>query len=223
MMWDLTLLHAKLTGRCQITKLAETELHVSKLNCVNCVSQNEEEHKGRDQWYVARFAADDAPDYNVGQYIRTNAAGPSYRTVVLQAEVSREKVPLRNAYKHVGQRASVRVNSGPTRELTCKALNSVATLNYRTDRVNLFWLLSLTTSIAAVSSPPFPPSINEDALFKARNDISAGEIKIFKEVLSVAAEIHVLLGEKEAEEVYNLTEDDRVEIGPFVVGASDLL
>ena len=32
--------------------------------------------------------------------------------VVLEAEISREQVPLRNAYRHVGQKASVRVNSG---------------------------------------------------------------------------------------------------------------
>jgi hypothetical protein len=80
--------------------------------------QNEEEHPGRDQWYIARFVADDAPDWNVGSYLRTEAAGPSYRTVVVEAEISREKVPLRNCYKHVGQRASVRVNSGANRELT---------------------------------------------------------------------------------------------------------
>ncbi len=32
--------------------------------------------------------------------------------VVLEAEISREQIPLRNAYKHIGQKASVRVNSG---------------------------------------------------------------------------------------------------------------
>ena len=40
------------------------------------------------------------------------------RSVVLECEVSREKVPLRNAYKCVGQRASVRVNSGVEYQLT---------------------------------------------------------------------------------------------------------
>jgi hypothetical protein len=82
------------------------------------VVQNEDEHPGRDQWYIARFVADDAPDWNVGSYLRTEEAGPSYRTVVVEAEISREKVPLRNSYKHVGQRGSVRVNSGANRELT---------------------------------------------------------------------------------------------------------
>ena len=86
----------------------------------NAERLQDEEIKGRDQWYIARFVADDAPDFNAGQYLRTEPAGPSLRTVVFEAEVSRERVPLRSAYKHVGQRASLRVNSGPTRELTGK-------------------------------------------------------------------------------------------------------
>jgi hypothetical protein len=58
--------------------------------------------------------------------------------------------------------------------------------------------------------------VNQDALFKARGDISAGEIKIFKDVLSVPGEVHLLVSEKEAEEVFHLTEGDKVEIGPFM-------
>ena len=33
----------------------------------------------------------------------------------------------------------------------------------------------------------------------------------------MTAEVHVLVGQKEAEEVYNATEGDSVEFGPFVV------
>lgn len=69
----------------------------------------------------------------------------------------------------------------------------------------------------AVSSAPYPPNLNTDALFKARNDISAGEIKTFKEVISVPAELYVLVGAKEAEEVYNATKGDSIEVGPFLV------
>ena len=38
----------------------------------------------------------------------------SSRTVqiTVEAEISREQIPLRNAYRHVGQKASIRVNSG---------------------------------------------------------------------------------------------------------------
>ena len=37
--------------------------------------------------------------------------------LVLEVEISREKVPIRNGYRHVGQRARVRVNSGVEHEL----------------------------------------------------------------------------------------------------------
>ena len=36
---------------------------------------------------------------------------------MLEVEISREKVPIRNGYRHVGQRARVRVNSGVEYEL----------------------------------------------------------------------------------------------------------
>jgi hypothetical protein len=58
---------------------------------------------------------------------------------VLECEISREKVPLRNAYKHVGQRASVRVNSGVNMEAAVVAppfpqlLNRDALLRVRGD------------------------------------------------------------------------------------------
>lgn len=149
------------------------------------------QYKDRDQWYVARFVADDAPDWNPATFLRSRQVTPGLRSVVVEAEISREKVPLRNAYKNVGQKASIRVNSGPNRELT-------------------------------VSSPPFPLQLNQDALFKARGDIFAGEIKMFKEIETVVAEIHLLVTEKEAEEVYNMTEGDLLEIGPFVGNGIDV-
>lgn len=37
---------------------------------------------------------------------------------MLEIEISRDRVPIRNAYKHVGQQASVRVNSGVDRSLS---------------------------------------------------------------------------------------------------------
>ena len=77
--------------------------------------------------------------------------------------------------------------------------------------------LKAVVSAPAVASAPFPQTLNRNALFKARGDISAGEIKIFKDILTVKAEVHLLVDEKEAEEVYNLTEGDSVEVGPFMV------
>jgi hypothetical protein len=89
---------------------------------VAAASTEEEEDlmqiKDRDQWYVARFCADDAPDWNPGRFVQSKQLAPNTKLVVLDAEISREKVPLRNAYKHVGQRARVRVNSGVEHELT---------------------------------------------------------------------------------------------------------
>ena len=72
----------------------------------------------RENWYTARFIAEDAPDWNPGRFLRSEQTATGLRNIVLEAEISREKVPLRNAYKHVCQKASVRVNSGPNRELT---------------------------------------------------------------------------------------------------------
>ena len=71
--------------------------------------------------------------------------------------------------------------------------------------------------VSPVASAPFSYELNRDALFKAKGDISAGEIKFVKDEILVRAELHLLVNEDEAEEVYNLSEDDSVEIGPFVV------
>lgn len=42
---------------------------------------------------------------------------PHLRLITFEAEVSRERVPLRNAYKAAGQKAVVRVNGGEARHL----------------------------------------------------------------------------------------------------------
>lgn len=73
--------------------------------------------QGREKWYEAKFCADDAPDWNPATFLRKERKTPSLQTVVLEIEISREKVPIRNAYKHVGQQAAVRVNSGVERSL----------------------------------------------------------------------------------------------------------
>ena len=76
--------------------------------------------QGREKWYEAKFCADDAPDWNPATFLRKQRATPGLQTIVLEVEISRDKVPIRNAYKHVGQRASVRVDSGIDRELAGK-------------------------------------------------------------------------------------------------------
>lgn len=66
----------------------------------------------RMKWYEARFCADDMPDWYPGSYVRTEQVSPALRNVVIKAEINREKVPLRNAYKTAGQKARVRLSNG---------------------------------------------------------------------------------------------------------------
>jgi hypothetical protein len=52
------------------------------------------------------------PDWAAAKFISSELIAPNTKEVVLEVEISRERVPLRNAYKAAGQRASIRVNSG---------------------------------------------------------------------------------------------------------------
>ncbi|KAL0050332.1 hypothetical protein WJX82_009201 [Trebouxia sp. C0006] len=140
--------------------------------------------QGREKWYEAKFCADDAPDWNPATFLRKQRATPGLQTIVLEVEISRDKVPIRNAYKHVGQRASVRVDSGIDREL-------------------------------AVSCSPFPQRWNKEALYKVRGDLYAGAMKLHEDTLSITGELELLVDEKDGEEIWNLTEGDSVEVGPF--------
>lgn len=53
-----------------------------------------------------------APHGGAASRQHPHARGRPCPQVTLEVEASRERVPLRNAYRHVGQRARVRVNSG---------------------------------------------------------------------------------------------------------------
>eukprot|EP00882_Tetradesmus_deserticola_P001057 GHRQ01001144.1.p1 GENE.GHRQ01001144.1~~GHRQ01001144.1.p1 ORF type:complete len:400 (+),score=143.13 GHRQ01001144.1:233-1432(+) len=72
----------------------------------------------RYKWYEAKFAADDMPDWIPGRFISAAQQAPHMRLLTFEVEVSRERVPLRNAYKAAGQRMNVRVNGGEKRSLT---------------------------------------------------------------------------------------------------------
>ncbi|WIA14950.1 hypothetical protein OEZ85_001661 [Tetradesmus obliquus] len=72
----------------------------------------------RYKWYEAKFAADDMPDWIAGRFISSTQQAPYMRLLTFEVEVSRERVPLRNAYKAAGQRMAVRVNGGEKRLLT---------------------------------------------------------------------------------------------------------
>ncbi|KAL3160982.1 hypothetical protein ABBQ38_009372 [Trebouxia sp. C0009 RCD-2024] len=140
--------------------------------------------QGREKWYEAKFCADDAPDWNPAVFLRKEQNTPGLQTVVLEIEISRDRVPIRNAYKHVGQQASVRVNSGMDRSLS-------------------------------VCSAPFPLLKIKEALYKVRGDLYAGAMKLHEDTLSTTAELELLVDEKDGEEIWNLTEGDSIEVGPF--------
>ena len=74
--------------------------------------------------------------------------------------------------------------------------------------------------MAAVCSCPFPLMMNKEALYKVRGDLYAGAMKLHADVLSITGELHLLVDEKDGEEVWNLTEGDGVEVGPFKVSTA---
>ena len=59
----------------------------------------------------------------------------------------------------------------------------------------------------------------KEALYKVRGDLYAGAMKLHEDTLSTTAELELLVDEKDGEEVWNLTEGDTVEVGPFRVRA----
>ncbi|KAI8107062.1 hypothetical protein M9434_001708 [Picochlorum sp. BPE23] len=70
------------------------------------------QYDDRKSWYEAKFAADDQPDWQPATFVSSVEIGPSIKLVTFDIESSRELVPLRNAYKHIGQYANIRVNGG---------------------------------------------------------------------------------------------------------------
>ena len=100
------------------------------------------QYPDRVNWYKAKFVADDAPDWNAGRFVRSRDAAPNLREIILEAEISREKVPLRNGYRHIGQRARVRVNGGS--EIDLAGTNALTTASLQG------WLLSLSSSPQAL-------------------------------------------------------------------------
>lgn len=77
--------------------------------------------------------------------------------------------------------------------------------------------------LRAVACGPFPQGLQRAALFKARGDMHAGEIKAVKEAISVRQELPLLVAEGEAPEVYKAAADDAIEVGPFEVCGTRLL
>ncbi|KAJ9530114.1 hypothetical protein QJQ45_023373, partial [Haematococcus lacustris] len=131
---------------------------------------------------------------------------PGLRELALEVEISRERVPLRNAYRGVGQRASLRVVGNLDRQLTGHPLTAPP-------------LLPPPPHLDAVSSPPFPQELNRTPLFLVRGDLFANEVKAVREPESVMAELTVLVGQREAPELWALEVGDDcppLELGPFL-------
>lgn len=135
------------------------------------------------------------------------------QAVELDVEISRERVPLRNAYRHVGQRAVVRVNSGeehtvqratcyvpPALEICAASAEHGARLHgmpvavpvwRRTTPSDVVNQLTCGRLCGAVATAPFPLSMQQDPLYFARGDLTAGEIKAVREPTSVTARLEV--------------------------------
>ncbi|KXZ46477.1 hypothetical protein GPECTOR_43g913 [Gonium pectorale] len=71
--------------------------------------------KDRHKWYETKFAAEDQPAWNIGRFLHSQQVSPEFRAVTVECEVSRERVPLRSAFKAAGQRAALRVNNSQER------------------------------------------------------------------------------------------------------------
>lgn len=87
------------------------------------------QHPDRLKWYESKFCADDMPDWTIGRFVSSEDIAPGLRHMVFECEISRERVPLRNAYKAVGQRAALRVNSGVEFELPVSSAPFAMDLN----------------------------------------------------------------------------------------------
>ncbi|GIL80986.1 hypothetical protein Vretifemale_10128, partial [Volvox reticuliferus] len=86
--------------------------------------------KDRHKWYEAKFCAEDQPEWNIGRFVASRQVSPEYRAVTVECEVSRERIPLRAAYKAAGQRASLRINSGVERNCTVASPPFPESINY---------------------------------------------------------------------------------------------
>eukprot|EP00775_Hariotina_reticulata_P004579 gene4579-4833_t len=81
------------------------------------IAQDLMQFPDRYKWYEPTYAAEDMPDWNPGRFVASQQEAPHQRLITFEAEISRERVPLRNAYKAAGQKAVLRVNGGEARHL----------------------------------------------------------------------------------------------------------
>lgn len=146
----------------------------------------------RMKWYESKFCADDMPDWYPGRFVSSKQVAPGLKSVVVEMEVGREKVPLRNAYKCVGQRAMVRVNSGVEAELTVSSPPFPQSLNKE--------------SLIKVRGDLFAGEIKKEK----------------PEAVSILAEVELLVTKEDCPDLYVMDADDSVELGPFKGAGLDI-
>lgn len=112
--------------------------------------------------------------------------------MVVEVEVDRERVPLRNAYRHVGQAASLRVNSGEDRVVTV----STPPFPQSVMRESLW-------------------RVRGD-LFAGETKVSKDPASTLAEVSLLVREGDGM------PDIYNMGDDDLLECGPFVGSGMDL-
>ena len=66
------------------------------------------------------------------------------------------------------------------------------------------------------STPPFELKMLRDGLLRVRGDMTAGETKTASEDGTVKGELAVLVKESTSPELYNSSDADLFEVGPFV-------
>ncbi|GLC56391.1 hypothetical protein PLESTB_001099800 [Pleodorina starrii] len=86
--------------------------------------------KDRHKWYEAKFCAEDQPEWNIGRFVTSRQVSPEFRAVTVECEASRERIPLRAAFKTAGQRASLRINQGVERICTVASAPFPESINY---------------------------------------------------------------------------------------------
>lgn len=82
----------------------------------------DEEYKktlaNRANWYEAKWCAVDQPEWNPGSFLSSTQVTPDLKLLSIEVEISRERIALLNAYKRIGQKASIRVVNGMEYEVT---------------------------------------------------------------------------------------------------------
>eukprot|EP00897_Mesotaenium_endlicherianum_P000279 jgi/Mesen1/10251/ME000774S09584 len=124
-------------------------------------------------------------EWNEADVISVKDVADGMRCITVEAEISRELVPLEKAYTKVGQAVKVKV-AGESKVVEVFA-----------------------------SSAPHPSETNHSVLYKLKGDIPAGSTKLAQYTISVRAPLDLHVVKSSAPNLYNLKAGDKVEVGSF--------